>query len=189
MVGAAATLQGELIASQSELEGLRQIYSDQNVKVRSLTARIAELKRQLNGLIGQGNPPSTLQGDPGATYPSIRQLPILGVSYEDLLRQTKVEEAVFETLTKEYEMAKVQEAKEIPTVQVIDPPEVPGKKSFPPRLLIIFLGTALSGCLGILFVLGSAHWKAIDPHDPGKLLVNEVFGGIQHWPSISKDDD
>jgi uncharacterized protein involved in exopolysaccharide biosynthesis len=188
MVGAAATLQGELIASQSELEGLRQIYTDQNVKVRTLTARVAELKKQLNALIGQGNP-AAVDRDSGVTYPSIRQLPILGVSYEDLLRQTKVEEAVFETLTKEYETAKVQEAKEIPTVQVLDPPEVPGKKSFPPRLLITFLGTMLSGCLAIFFVLWSAHWKAIDPHDPGKLLVNEVFDGIQHWSSASKGGD
>ena len=189
MVGAAATLQGELIASQSELEGLRQIYSDQNVKVRTLAARVAELKKQLNALIGQGNPATAVDGDSGVAYPSIRQLPILGVSYEDLLRRTKVEEAVFETLTKEYETAKVQEAKEIPTVQVLDPPEVPGQKSFPPRLLITFLGTVLSGCLGVFFVLWSAHWKAIDPHDPGKLLVNEVYDGIQHWSSASKRSD
>ena len=49
-----------------------------------------------------------------------------------------------ETLTQEYELAKVQEAKEIPTVKVLDPPNLPEKKSFPPRLLFMLLGTMLA---------------------------------------------
>jgi len=54
MVEAAATLQGQYIAAQSELEGLKQIYTDNNVRVRSVSARIAELKRQLEKLAGKG---------------------------------------------------------------------------------------------------------------------------------------
>ena len=47
MVMAAATLEGQLIAAQSELEGLKQIYTDSNVRVRSVEARISELRKQL----------------------------------------------------------------------------------------------------------------------------------------------
>src|SRR6266705_148606 len=62
MVEAAATLQGQYIASQSELEGLKQIYTDNNVRVRSVRARIAELKRQLEKLGGKGEQASESSG-------------------------------------------------------------------------------------------------------------------------------
>ena len=67
-------------------------------------------------------------------YPSLRQLPMLGMTYLDLYRRVKVPEAVYEALMKQYELAKVQEAKEIPTISVLDAPLVPERKSFPPRL-------------------------------------------------------
>lgn len=176
MVDAAATLQGHLIAAQSELEGLRQIYSDNNVRVRSVRARIDELEHQLEKIGGKGESASTLSGQPGdSMYPSIKKLPLLGVEFADLYRRTKIQEAVLEVLTKEYEMAKVQEVKEIPAVKVLDVANVPDKKSFPPRLFIIFLGTCLGLCFGVTFLLGSASWKAIDPQNPGKQFANEVW--------------
>src|SRR6266566_1532887 len=52
MLDAAGTIAGELIAAQSQLEGLRQIYTDNNSRVRSLNARVAELRRQLDKLGG-----------------------------------------------------------------------------------------------------------------------------------------
>src|SRR5437763_5901942 len=72
MVEAAATLQGQLIAAQSELEGLKQIYTDNNVRARSVRARIAELKRQLEKLDGKGEQASELSSEqPDYLYPSI----------------------------------------------------------------------------------------------------------------------
>jgi uncharacterized protein involved in exopolysaccharide biosynthesis len=177
MVDAAATLQGQFIAARSELEGLKQIYTDKNVRVRATEARIAELENQLEKIGGKDESASladSAQNDP--LYPSIRRLPLLGVTYADLYRKTKVQEVVFETLTQEYELAKVQEAKEIPTVKVLDPPNLPDKKSFPPRTLIILLGTALAFSLGVTWVFGSALWEAVDPADPRKVLAQEVFG-------------
>lgn len=133
MVEAAATLQGQLIAAESELEGLKQIYTDNNVRVRSVKARIDELKHQLDKLGGKGESVTAVSSQPNdSLYPSIRKLPLLGVTYADLYRRTRVQEAVFEALTKEYEMAKVQEVKEIPAVKVLDYPNIPEKKSFPP---------------------------------------------------------
>ena len=187
MVEAAATLQGQLIAAQSELEGLRQIYTDNNVRVRSVRARIDELKQQLEKIGGKGESASTDPGQPQSTstqhqdsiYPSIRKLPLLGVTYADLYRRTRVQEAVFETLTKEYELAKVQEAKEIPTVKVLDPPNVPDKKSFPPRLLILFLGTALALAMGTTWVFAKAVWEQTDSTDPRKMFAQEVFTTVK----------
>jgi capsule polysaccharide export protein KpsE/RkpR len=179
MLEAAATLQGELIAAQSELEGLRQIYSDNNVRVRSVRARIAELKEQLEKVGGKGEDESIADQQSDSMYPSIRKLPILGVTYADLYRRTKVQEAVFETLTKEYELAKVQEAKEIPTVKVLDPPNVPDKKSFPPRVAIIFLATALALIMGTAWLLARMAWQHTDSADPRRMFAEEVFATIR----------
>ncbi len=176
MVEAAAILQGQVIAAQSELEGLKQIYTDNNVRVRSARARIAELQRQLERFGGTETDKSAKPGQEGGSlYPSIRKLPLLGVTYADLYRRTKVAETVYETLTKQYELAKVQEAKEIPIVKVLDVANVPEKKSFPPRLLIMFMGAFLSLSLGVVWVLGSARWREMDSQDPRKALAQEVL--------------
>ena len=180
MVEAAATLQGQYIAAQSELEGLKQIYTDNNVRVRSVRARIAELKRQLEKLGGKGEQPSEPSGQQADfLYPSIRKLPLLGVTYADLYRRTRVQEAVFESLTKEYELAKVQEVKEIPTVKVLDSPNIPDKKSFPPRVLIMFLGTAFAFAVAITWVFGKGAWDQTDPSDTRKAFAQEVFSTVR----------
>jgi capsule polysaccharide export protein KpsE/RkpR len=180
MVEAAAVLQGQLIAAESELRGLEAIYSDQNVRVRSLRARVGELRTQLGKLGGDSSAagaPSS-KSDP-SLYPSIRQLPLLGVTYADLYRQTKIEETVFELLTQQYELAKVQEAKEIPSVKVLDVAVVPTKKSFPHRLILILAGTAFGILAVCAWLFAKRSWQAIDPQDPGKQFAEEVASTLR----------
>ncbi len=176
MVEAAAILQGQLIAAHSEFEGLKQIYTDNNVRVRSVKARINELQRQLEKLGGKESDQTAKAGqEKESPYPSIRKLPLLGVTYADLYRRTKVAEVVYETLTQQYELAKVQEVKEIPSVKVLDTADVPEKRSFPPRLLIMFLGTFLCFVSAVVWVLGNARWAEMDLNDPRRVFAQEVF--------------
>jgi len=177
MVQGASTLEGQLIAVESEFEGLRQIYTDDNIRVRSAQARIDELRHELGKLGGKAGGASESSDDSPSEvpYPTLRQLPIIGVPFADKLRRLTVEEAVFETLTKQYELAKVQEAKEIPSVKVLDVPVVPEHKSFPPRLLIAMLGSVCTALFSVIWVLGTFQWQEIDPQDPAKTLAREVF--------------
>ena len=179
MVEAAALLEGQLIAARTELQGLRQIFTDNNVRVRSAQARVNELELQIRKMGGTATAAENAASPDSAVYPSIRKLPLLGVTYADLFRHTKVEEAVFETLTQQYELAKVQEAKEVPSVKVLDPADVPEKKVFPPRTLLVLTGTFLALGLGVLWVLLSDRWAKTDPQDPGKLLVLEVVSSVK----------
>jgi capsule polysaccharide export protein KpsE/RkpR len=180
MVEAAATLEGNLIAADSELKMLETIYADQNVRVRSARARVTELRRQLEQLGGKelGAADGSSSGA-DSIYPSIRRLPLLGVTYADLFRRVKIQEAVYEALTQQYEMAKVQEAKEIPSVKVLDSASVPERKSYPPRLLITVMGAFLAmGCASIL-LLGNAQWQERNPQDPGVVLTEEVLAFLR----------
>ena len=180
MIQAAATLEGELIASQTELESLRQIYTDNNVRVRATQARVDELQRQMKKLGGQADVDTPIGSqDEQAMYPSIRRLPILGVNYADLFRRTKVQEAIFETLTQEYELAKVEEAKETPSVKVLDPGNIPEKKSSPHRTLIVLAGGLFFFFWGTVLILSGTAWNRIDPQDPGKVLAQEVLETIK----------
>jgi uncharacterized protein involved in exopolysaccharide biosynthesis len=196
MLQGAATLEGQLIALESQLRGLQAIYTDNNVRVRSVQARIAELHKQLDSIGGPSGPapgvpvasgtpdvgsqsaPQLQSGSQPASqsqFPSIRNLPILGATYADLYRRMTIQETVFEVLTQQYELAKVQEAKEIPSVKVLDAPQIPERKSFPPRLLIIATGGFLGLVGACVFVFGKQHWSEVDSAEPGKVLVTEVL--------------
>ncbi len=173
-VEAAAILQGQLIATQSELEGLEQIYTANNVRVRSLRARIDELKRNLTKISGTD---ASLSADSSADsssqdlYPSIRRLPLLGVQWADLYRRAKIQETIYQLLNQQYEMTRIQEAKEIPTIRVIDPANLPEKKSWPPRLLIILVLTATALAVTAVWIVGSDQWERIDRRDSRKMLA------------------
>jgi uncharacterized protein involved in exopolysaccharide biosynthesis len=194
MFESAASLQGQLMAAEAEEQGLRQIYTPDNIRVRTLRSRIDELRRQLQK-IGEAGTGGNVKGDQGdensadsgenALYPSIRKLPLLGVKYFDLLRQAKIQEALFESLTKRYEMAKVQEAKEIPTVRVLDPANLPERKASPARGVIVLLGFMLSFLVGCVWVIGTAAWNKVHPNDSRKLFLSEVSRDVKRdWARL-----
>jgi uncharacterized protein involved in exopolysaccharide biosynthesis len=186
MVDAGARVQAELLVEQSGLQSLRQIYGDGNVRVRETEARIASLKGELTKMTGSSSPltaeeihddntNSVGSNDKGELYPPLRQLPRLAVPYADLYRRVKIQETVFELLTQQDEMARIEEAKDVPVVSVIDPPGIPEKKSFPPHLLITLLLTFLSFAGASALILVRDHWSTVDPADPRKMLAAEIM--------------
>jgi capsule polysaccharide export protein KpsE/RkpR len=172
MVEAAAVLQGQLIAAEAEASGLEKIYTVNNLRVKALQARIVELREQLQKL-GGSTSPAEVRND-NSLYPSIRKLPLLGVTYADLYRRTRIEETVYELLTQQYELAKVQEAKEIPTVKILDSAVVPTVKSSPHRVALTWCGTILVFCGTAAWMVLRKKWTDIPPTDPGRLLAEEV---------------
>lgn len=179
MVEAAASLQGELIATQAELKNVEQIYTSNNVRVRGLQARIAELQKQLQKLGGADDPASNNVDETTSApdlYPSIRQLPLLARKYAEYYRQSKIEETIYEMLRQQYEMAKIQEAKEIPMIKVLDEPDVPERKSFPPRLLIILGFAAMALFFGIASIYGEMYWERLPAGNSNKELLRTIYG-------------
>jgi uncharacterized protein involved in exopolysaccharide biosynthesis len=190
MVEGGARVQAELLIERSDLESLRQMYGDDNVRVREAEARIATLQSGLEKMTGTGAPEQTgaggdpvgSGGDAGELYPPLRQLPRLAVPYADLYRRVKAEESAFELLTQQYELARIEEARDVPAVSVIDAPGVPEKKSFPPRMLLTALLTILSVAATAALILFRDRWSRLESHDPRKTLAAEVLpvlrGGI-----------
>jgi uncharacterized protein involved in exopolysaccharide biosynthesis len=176
VMDAAARMQGELIASETELKGLQQIYSDDNIRVRTLKARIAELRSQLRKLVGPEGDAAAPDADFSAPYPSMHTLPGLGSRYADLYREAKIQEAVYAFVTQQFEMAKIQEAKELPIARVMDAGVAPEKRSSPIRSLIVagsVLGAMMLACL---WVMGKNRWEHVPADDPYRLLAADVAG-------------
>lgn len=179
MVQSTAALAGELIAAESQLSGLEQVYTSNNVRVRSLQARITELRQKLAELRGT-DAASTGPTDPnsGEFGVSISKLPALGVKYYDLYRRVKIQETVFEILTKQYELAKVEEAKELPTIKVLDEAKLPETKSSPKRVLITLIGACLAAMLAVAYVMVSARLRSMSASHPLSLFGLEMREGL-----------
>ena len=176
IVAGVATLEGQLIAAESQLSGLQQIYTPNNVRVKAIQARVDELRQKLAQL--RGNAPGATDTDSSDVGISIAALPKLGLTYYDLYRRVKIQETVFEILTKQYELAKVNEAKELPTIRVLDEATVPESKSTPKRFLISLIGTILVCVMATAYVVGAARLRNIDPSDPFSLFGLEMREGF-----------
>jgi capsule polysaccharide export protein KpsE/RkpR len=178
-VDAGAKLEGQLIAGESELSSLRQIYGDQNVRVRAAEARGAILRRELqraNEQSSQGAEGENL--DVTHPYPALRDLPRLGVHWANLYRTVRIHETVFDLLSEEYETARIDEAKSIPTVGIIDFPSLPERKSGPHRLLIALISTVLSIILTAIYLLAKRFWGELDAFDPRRELATQIKSTI-----------
>lgn len=182
MVEASATLEGQLIATRAELEGLRKIYAEGSDKVTVAEATVSELTAELSKYqgISHGKDPSE--------YPTIKDLPLLGASYNDLFIDTEIQESTFEVLSRQYELAKIEEAKEVPSVRVLDHAEVPELHSFPPRILVIVAVTLLAAVLSVGFALFEESWKSKNPSDPWKQFAKDVNKSIHgEWADESAE--
>ena len=193
VVEAGARVQGELLVEQAGLESMRQIYGDGNVRVRSTMARVASLRRDLETMAGSST--STAAGASAAgedidaspiasgggsnsakgLYPSLRQLPRLAVPFANLYRDVRVQETAFELLTQQYELSRLEEAKDVPVVSVIDLPGVPEKKSFPPRLWLSLGLTAAVMLLEVLILILRDEWQHLSADDPRRALLRTIL--------------
>ncbi len=174
-VDAGAKLEGQLIVGETELDSLRQIYGNQNVRVRAAEARNATLQRELTRANGQSSlDPQTKEGDDLHPYPALRQLPQLGVQWANLYRNVRIHETVFDLLSEQYEISRIEEVKSIPTIGVIDFPGLPERKSGPHRTLIVLISTLLSLVMTALYLLGRRFWLALDGLDERRVLANRI---------------
>jgi len=174
MVDAASRLEAQRIVAESELASLTQIYGDDNVRVRAARARVADLQRELQKMSGSATDTGSSEGEAGATYPSLRQIPHLAVPYANLYRRVRIEEAVYELLSQQYEMARIAEAKDTPVVSVIDSPLRPEKKSFPPRLLLTIALTGAATLAAAAYILIRAWWRELGSDDPRVEIAERI---------------
>jgi capsule polysaccharide export protein KpsE/RkpR len=136
-------------------------------------AKVAELENQLEN-IETGNPGKAAKegrksggGQMSFNIPFM-ELPELGMQFLRLTREAKIQEKVFELITSQYELAKIEEAKDVNTIQVLDRAVAPDKKSSPKRAVIVILSTMVSLFLAVLLVFFLEHMARLKQEDAGR---------------------
>jgi tyrosine-protein kinase Etk/Wzc len=140
----------ELRSREVELEAMRSYATDQNPDLSRLQSQIDALRRQLSTL--ENNQKGMLPGD---TQVPAGRVPGEGLEYIRKLREVKYHQTLFDLLSRQFEAARIDEAKSAPIIQVIDHAVPSDKKSGPPRMLIV-LGF---GAIGFCFACLWAFWS------------------------------
>lgn len=155
IIGNAAQLKGTIAAKEVQLNAMRTFAARQNPELlrtqeelRGLTAQLAKLE-------------SKQQGSDGDFMVPTRTIPAVGVQYVRSIRNVKYYETVFELLAKQFELAKIDEAKESSLIQVLDKAVAAEHKSKPRRLLFALSGLIVGGLLGLVLAVGEAIYKAV----------------------------
>lgn len=134
-IAGVAELRAQLAAQEVQLATLRSTLTDQSQEVKNVKASIANIRGQIARLEGEGR---------GSSIPSVGTAPSLGQEYLRLMREFKIQETLVELLTKQYEMAKLNEVKDVSGLQVLQKARVPDKKTKPKRALIVLFVTFAS---------------------------------------------
>jgi len=150
----AAKVKGQIVAAEAQLEFMRTFSTESNPQVLAQKRQLEELKRQLGQMqYGRGMdlpPESTNPGQPRREFHvPFTKVPELGMELVRLTRDVKVQETVYNLLTAQYEQAKIAEARDTPTVQVLDKAVPAERKSKPKTTLNMAIAGALSLFVGI----------------------------------------
>jgi uncharacterized protein involved in exopolysaccharide biosynthesis len=100
------------------------------------------------------------------------QVPEAGLEYVRKLRDVKYNETIFDILARQFEVAKLDEAKQGALVQVVDTAVPPDKRSFPKRGLIVIVATAGGGLFGLFFALFQAGFSYLKSDSEASLKLH-----------------
>jgi tyrosine-protein kinase Etk/Wzc len=180
----AAKIKGEIIASQTELEILKQFGTERQNEAIMLKSKIAELNKQL-AKMETGNPDKDKADDAKKSennpdfYIPFNEMPALGIQLARFMREVKVQEKVFELVTSQYEMAKIDEAKDMTTIQVLDKAFPPDRRSSPRRTQIVILSTVVAFFFAVFLAFVLEYVDRFKREDPEG--YNQLRRGLMVW--------
>jgi tyrosine-protein kinase Etk/Wzc len=141
-------MHAEVAAREVILQRLKAGATTQNPEVQRQEIELKALRTQLQEL--ESSRAKRSQGDP---LMSATMVPEAGLEYTRRLREVKYRETLYELLARQYEAARIDEAKESPVIQIVDPAIPPDRKSGPKRLVYAIMGLFTGGILGIIAAL------------------------------------
>ena len=158
-----AQTQAQIAVRQVQLAALRNSSTEQNPEVIQLQSEIEDLQEQL-GRLQNGSGRGSAANIPTSKVPEMQ------LEYVRKEREVKYHEALFEMLSRQYESARLDEARDAPLLQVLDPASYPDSKSGPKRLYIMLGGLVFGFVFSCLWVLMRDPIRALRaslaPSDP-----------------------
>jgi tyrosine-protein kinase Etk/Wzc len=164
LIESAANLRAQIAAKEVQIQAMQTYASGQNAELVEAQQELESMRGQLAKLGGADDSANSLIVPKG-------KLTASGVEYVRKLRDVKYYETVFDILARQFEIAKLDEAREGSLIQVVDPAVLPDRRSFPKRAIIVLVSTLIGFVIGILVALAQAGWARIreDPESSDKL--------------------
>jgi len=178
LIESAAILRGQVVAKEVQIQGMRSFAAEDNPELILAKQELASLQSQLQQLAGSHN-----DADSDIIL-SRGKVTASGLDYIRRLREVKYRETIFELLAKEFEMAKLDEAREGSIIQVVDSGVVPDKRSSPHRLLIIAGSTILAFLVAIFWVMLREGWTRAPENRMRLAMIRERWQG-KHYQAPS----
>ena len=179
LIESAAVLRAQVVAKQVQIEGMRSFAADDNPALILAKQELAALQSQLDRVAGS-------RRDAGSDINlSKGRVTQAGMEYLRRYRELKYQETVFELLAKEFEVAKLDEAREGSIIQVVDAAVPPDARSSPHRLLIV-LGSVILAFLVASFWVSLRRRFALASELPENRQRLQVIHGL--WKSKPKND-
>ncbi len=164
LIESAANLRAQVAAKEVQIQAMQTYATGENAQLVEAQQELESLRAQLAKLGGSEDSANSLIVPKG-------KVPEAGLEYVRKLRDVKYYETIFDILARQFEIAKLDEAKEGALVQVVDPALPPDRKSFPKRGMIVVVATFAGFCLGIVVAILLAGWERLhsDPEAEAKL--------------------
>lgn len=151
LIEAATMLRAQVVAKQVQIQGMRSFATEDNPELVMARQQLGALQAQLSKLGGADQDANSLLVPKG-------KVPEAGMEYIRKYRDVKYHETIYELIAKQFEVAKLDEARQGAIVQVADVAVPPDKKSYPPRALIVVLFSLVALVVAILATLGIERW-------------------------------
>jgi len=179
LIESAASLRAQIAAKEVQIQSIGTFATSENAQLVQAQQELESLKVQLAKLGG-----SEEGTDAGLLVPR-GKVPGAGLEYIRKLRDVKYRETIFDILARQFEAAKLDEAKEGAVIQVVDDAIPPDKKSFPQRGLIVVVATAIGFIIGILLALGQAGWERMQEDSEAAQNLNRIRSALLFGKSNS----
>jgi tyrosine-protein kinase Etk/Wzc len=137
MISSLSMLRATIAAQEVKVQAMRSFATAENPDLVIAEQELASMRAQLDRL-------ERGQGKRSIADVPIENVPTAGLEYVRKLRDVKYHEALFELLAKQYEAAKIDEAKDALIVQQMDKATRPERRSWPPRTLLVAVTTLLA---------------------------------------------
>jgi tyrosine-protein kinase Etk/Wzc len=161
-IGQVAQLQSQIISHEVQLDAMRNTATDQNPDVVRLNNELQSLRAQLH--LMESAKKGRAPGDILLT-PSV--LPADQLEYLRKQRDVQYHTLIFDLIARQFEAARLDEAKAAPLIQVLDPAEPPDRKSGPFRALWTLIG----GILGFIYGCG----RAVGSYVYGRVVADDIY--------------
>jgi tyrosine-protein kinase Etk/Wzc len=153
VISAMAALKGEIVSKQLELSYQSTFAADTEASVTQLRRQIRILARKLRSLEAT-NPKA-----PTDFFPAAKSVADMRFELEQLVREQRIQETLFFTLSQRYESAKVDEARDTSTFQILDHPTQPAYPSRPRRAKTALLGALVGLVAACVLCILRAWWR------------------------------